>query len=76
MIITPIYKFVLDNGTTITTYQDYIETSSVIISQTEMVALSAEENKILTNGQIYTSCIFVDSADGWYEIDMPSAGVD
>lgn len=37
----------------------------------ELVRLIADENKLLTNGDIETTCIDVSSADGWWEIDAP-----
>lgn len=37
----------------------------------ECVRLVADEGKLLTNGDIETSCIDTDSADGWWEIDAP-----
>lgn len=33
------------------------------------VRLIADEGKLLTNGKITTSCIDVESAEGWSEID-------
>ena len=38
---------------------------------TEMVRLVADEGKLLTNGEIETSCIDTDTAEGWIEIDNP-----
>lgn len=38
---------------------------------TEMYRLVADEGKILTNGEIQTSCADVDTVDGWEEIDNP-----
>jgi hypothetical protein len=37
----------------------------------ERVRLIADEGKLLTDGNIETSCIDTDSADGWWEIDAP-----
>ena len=40
---------------------------------TEMVRLVADEGKVLTNdGQNFTSCVDVETADGWYEVDDPA----
>lgn len=33
--------------------------------------LIADEGKAITNGTIVTTCIDVESADGWYDIDAP-----
>lgn len=38
---------------------------------TEMYRLVADEGKVLTNGEIVTSCIDVESTEGWVEIDEP-----
>jgi hypothetical protein len=36
-----------------------------------MFRLVADEGKALTDGEIITSCIDVESPYGWYEIDEP-----
>lgn len=39
---------------------------------TEMMRLVADEGKALTqDGENLTSCVDVDTADGWYEVDAP-----
>lgn len=54
-----------DGGTTVSTLKpdtDY----------TEEFRLIADEGKVLTNGEITTSCIDVENTEGWYEIDEPT----
>lgn len=38
---------------------------------TEVYRLYADLGKVLTNGEITTPCIDVDSTDGWTEIEEP-----
>lgn len=38
---------------------------------TECYRLIADEGKILTNGETETSCIDVNTPEGWIEIDAP-----
>jgi hypothetical protein len=38
---------------------------------TELHRLIADEGKVLTDGVTVTSCIDVDDAEGWAEIDEP-----
>ncbi len=38
---------------------------------TECYRLIADEGKILVNGEVETTCIDVDSTEGWEESDMP-----
>lgn len=59
----PLYKYIRKNGgTTVSPEKPDGE-------YTEMRRLIADENKLLTNGEITTCCIDVESADGWYEIE-------
>lgn len=37
----------------------------------ELFRLIADENKLLTNGVTETTCIDVDTTEGWWEIDAP-----
>ena len=60
----------------ITIYRYLRESGGVTVSPekpdceyTEMHRLIADDNKLLTNGEITTCCIDVESADGWYEIE-------
>lgn len=67
MQIIPLYKYErADGGTTVSPIKPECE-------YTEMYRLVADEGKILTNGEITTSCIDVESAEGWQEIDEPKA---
>ena len=65
---------------TITLYKYERECGGITVSPakpdteyTEMVRLFADEGKLLTNGDITTPCIDVDSLEGWSEIDDPDA---
>ena len=51
-------------GVTITPHKPFCE-------HEEMSRLIADEGKTLTNGEITTPCIDVESVDGWREIDAP-----
>lgn len=65
MKITKAYKYVRKSGgITITTHKPICE-------HKELLRLIADEGKILTNGEITTPCVDVESADGWQEIDAP-----
>lgn len=37
----------------------------------ELFRLISDEKKLLTNGSIETTCIDVDTTEGWWEIDAP-----
>ena len=37
----------------------------------ELFRLIADEKKLLTNGNIKTICIDVETTEGWWEIDAP-----
>lgn len=37
----------------------------------ELFRLIADEKKLLTNGNIKTTCIDVETTEGWWEIDAP-----
>ena len=65
MKIVSLYKYIrADGGTTISPVKPNTE-------YTEMFRLIAEEGKELVNGDIRTSCIDVESTEGWSEIDAP-----
>lgn len=38
---------------------------------TELVRLIADEGKILVKGNVETSCVDTESAEGWEEVDAP-----
>ena len=60
-----LYKYErADGGTTVSPIKPECE-------YTEKYRLVADEGKLLTNGDVVTSCIDVESIDGWYEIDAP-----
>ena len=63
---------------TITLYKYQRADGGITVSPTEpsceyvrMFRLVADEGKVLTDGEIITSCIDVESAEGWSEIDEP-----
>jgi hypothetical protein len=63
MKIIPLYKYTRANGgITISPVKPEGE-------YTEMLRLVADENKLLTNDDVTTSCIDVVTADGWYEVE-------
>lgn len=63
MQVVTIYKYVRkDGGTTVSPKKPKGE-------YTEMSRLIADEGKLLTNGDIETSCVDVESVDGWQEVD-------
>ena len=63
MQVITLYKYVRkDGGTTVTPKKPKGE-------YTEMSRLIADEGKLLSNGDIVTSCVDVESVDGWQEVD-------
>lgn len=65
MQIINLYKYErADGGVTVSPIKPDCE-------YTEMYRLVADEGKVLTNGEIVTSCTDVESTDGWVEIDEP-----
>jgi hypothetical protein len=65
MQIINLYKYERENGgTTVSPNKPEGE-------YTEMYRLIADEGKALTNGEIITPCIDVESVDGWQETDAP-----
>lgn len=65
MKIIPLYRYVrADGGITVSPIKPDCE-------YTEKHRLVADEGKVLTNGEIVTSCIDVESTEGWVEIDEP-----
>lgn len=69
MKIQKLYKYTRKSGgVTVSTKQRY----PLTMPYTEMYRLVADEGKTLTNGDIVTSCIDVESAEGWREIDAPT----
>lgn len=65
MKIEKVYKIKRKSGgVTITTHKPFCE-------HEELLRLIADDGKTLTNGEITTPCIDVESADGWREIDAP-----
>ena len=68
MQIIPLYKSERESGgTTISPIKPNCE-------YTDMYRLVADEGKALTNGDITTNCVDVESVEGWIEIDEPSEG--
>lgn len=66
MEIKPLYRFIRDDGG-VTESPDKPDGTEYTIRY----RLIASEGKLLTDGTTETYCIDVDSADGWYEIDVP-----
>lgn len=67
MQIIPLYKYErADGGTT-------VSPNRPDANFTKMYRLVADEGKALTNGDIITPCVDVESTDGWNEIDEPEA---
>jgi hypothetical protein len=65
MEIRTLYRYTrADGGVTVSPNKPECE-------YTEMYRLIADEGKALTDGEIITPCIDVDSTDGWSEIDAP-----
>ena len=65
MIIKTLYRYQRDDGGTT------VSPSKPDCEYTELLRLIADEGKALTNGSVTTSCIDVESAEGWTEIDEP-----
>jgi hypothetical protein len=65
MIDKKLYRYKrVDGGTTVSPIKPDCE-------YTELHRLIADEGKALTDGTIETSCIDIESVDGWTEIDAP-----
>ena len=65
MKIVSLYKYIRDDGgTTVSPVKPNTE-------YIEMFRLIADEGKELLNGDVHTSCIDVESTEGWSEIDAP-----
>ena len=63
MQIVNLYKYIRDDGgTTVSPVKPNIE-------YTEMFRLIADEGKELVNGDIHTSCIDVETTEGWIEVE-------
>ena len=63
MQIKPLYKYArADGGVTITPVQPDT-------AYTQLYRLVAEDGSEITNGEITTTCIDVESYDGWYDVD-------
>ena len=61
MQIKPLYKYSrTDGGTTITSIQPDV-------AYTQLYRLVAEDGGEITNGEITTTCIDVESYEGWYD---------
>lgn len=69
MQIINLYKYArLDGGTTISPIKPECE-------YTEMVRLVADDGKALTkDGENFTACTDVESAEGWQEVDVNEDG--
>lgn len=60
-----LYKYTRENGgTTVSPIKPDCE-------YTIMYRLVAVEGKALTNGEVITYCVDVESVEGWWEIDAP-----
>jgi len=69
MIIQKLYKYIRKSGgVTISTKQRYPLTMPYI----ELYRLIADDGKVLTNGEILTPCVDVESVEGWEEIAEPT----
>ena len=66
MEIRPLYRFIRDDGG-VTESPDKPDGTEY----TTRYRLIASDGKLLTDGTTETYCIDVDSAEGWYEIDVP-----
>jgi hypothetical protein len=65
MQIRNLYKYIReDGGVTVSPIKPECE-------YTGMFRLVADEGKVLTNGEVTTSCTDVESTEGWTEIDAP-----
>lgn len=63
MQIVNLYKYIRDDGgTTVSPTMPNTE-------YTEMFRLIADEGKELVNGDIHTSCIDVETTEGWIEVE-------
>ena len=63
MQVINLYKYIRENGgVTVSPNKPNVE-------YTEMYRLVADEGKILTNGEIVTSCVDVETIEGWNEIE-------
>ena len=63
MQIKPLYKYTrIDGGITITPIQPDV-------AYTQLYRLVAEDSGEITNGEITTTCIDVESYDGWHDVD-------
>ena len=64
MQIVNLYKYIRDDGgVTVSPVKPDIE-------YTEMFRLIADEGKELVNGDIHTSCIDVETTEGWTETEV------
>lgn len=64
MQIKPLYKYSrTEGGITITPIQPDV-------AYTQLYRLVAEDGSEITNGEITTTCIDVESYDGWYDVDV------
>ena len=64
MQIVDLYKYIRDDGgVTVSPVKPDIE-------YTEMFRLIADEDKELVNGDIHTSCIDVETTEGWTETEV------
>ena len=66
MEIKPLYRFLREDGG-VTESPDKPDGTEY----TTRCRLIASDGKLLTNEDMETYCIDVDSTDGWYEIDDP-----
>ena len=63
MQIKPLYKYSrTDGGITITPIQPDV-------AYTQLYRLVADDGGEITNGEITSTCIDVESYDGWYDVD-------
>lgn len=71
MIIKNLYKYIReDGGITVSPIKPDCE-------YTESFRLIADENKCVTiDGEALFSCIDVETAEGWYEVDAPAEAED
>lgn len=65
MQIINLYKYIREDGGVT------VSPNKPDCDYTEMYRLIADEGKVLTNGEIVTPCIDVESTDGWVEIEEP-----
>ena len=73
MIVKKMYIYERkDGGITVAPFElKGAEYKDFRLTEREGYRLIADEGKALTNGEIITSCIDVEIADGWSEIDEP-----